>query len=242
MIRALAVVGFKESGKTQVVEGLVRELTRRGHHVGTVKHVRERGFTIDRPGKDTWRHARAGARLIVSVAPRELATIEKRSAGLVEAVRRLRGLDFIIIEGFREFKGIARVAIARNASEVKKLADEFTIACVGVGKRGLPKLGPQDSKRLANLVERKAFPLLPGLDCEYCGYKSCREFGLAVLGGKARWDGCGALRERAVLTIDGKRVPLNPFVQELIANMLAGMLSSLKGGRGKQIELKVVKE
>jgi len=241
MFRMAAVVGFKKSGKTVVVEGLVRELVRRGHRVATIKHIREPDFTMDQRGKDTWRHARAGARLVISISPRELATIEKRSADLQEAVGRLRGLDFILIEGFREFKGIARVAVARNTSEVKKLVDEFTIACVGAGKRGLPKLGLEDSKRLANLVERKAFPLLPGLDCEYCGYKSCREFGLAVLAGKAKWNGCMSLRERVVLTVDGKRVPINPFVQNLIANMLAGMLSSLKGVRGKEIELKVRK-
>ncbi len=237
----VAVVGFKKSGKTAVVEGLVRELVRRGHRVATIKHIREPDFTIDKRGKDTWRHSQAGASIVVSIAPRELATIEKRSADLQEAVGRLRGLDFVLIEGFREFKGIARVAVARNTSEAKKLVDEFTIACVGAGKRGLSKLGPEDSKRLANLVERKAFPLLPGLDCGYCGYKSCREFGLAVLAGKAKWNGCISLRERVVLTVDGKRVPINPFVQNLIANMLAGMLSSLKGVRGKEIELKVRK-
>ncbi len=241
MIRALAIVGFKKSGKTQVVEGLVHELTRRGYRVGTVKHIRERDFTIDRRGKDTWKHAKAGAKLVVSVAPRELATIEKRSAKLEEVARDLRELDFIVVEGWREFKGIARIAVTRNASEIRKLVDEFTIACVGAGKRGLPKFNLNESKRLADLAEQKAFPILPGLDCEYCGYKSCREFGLAVLAGKTKWNGCGALRERVVLAVDGKRVSLNPFVQGLIANMLAGMLSSLKGARGKEIELKVVK-
>lgn len=240
MIRAVAVVGFRKSGKTLVVEGLVHELTRRGYRVGTIKHIREKGFTIDRPGKDTWRHAKAGAKLVISIAPRELATIEKRSAKLQDVARSLRGLDFILVEGFREFSGIAKIAVARNASEMRKLVDEFTIACVGAGKRGLPRLEPDDTKKLANLVERRAFPLLPGLDCEHCGYKTCREFVLAVLAGKARWDGCGALRERVVLTVDGKRVPLNPFVQNLISNIVIGVLSSLKRAKGKKIELKVV--
>lgn len=239
-IRALAVVGFKKSGKTHVVKGLVRELARRGYRVGTIKHIRERDFTIDHEGKDTWKHAMAGAKLVVSAAPRELAIIQKRSAKLEEIARGLCGLDFIVVEGWREFKGVARIAVARNASEVERLVDEFTIACVGTKKKGLPNFKLNDSKKLANLVERKAFPLLPGLDCEYCGYKTCREFGLAVLAGKARWDGCGTLQERAVLTIDGKRVPLNPFVQNLISNIVVGVLSSLKRAKGKKIELRVV--
>lgn len=241
MTRAFAVVGFKKSGKTRVVEGLVRELARRGYRVGTIKHIRERDFTIDRPGKDTWKHAKAGAKLVVSVGPQELATIEKRSAKLEEITRGLRGLDFVGVEGWREFKGIARIAVCRNVSEVKKLVDEFTIACVGAGKKGLSKFELNDSRKLANLVERKAFPLLPGLNCQYCGHKSCREFGLAVLAGKTKWNGCTALGERVTLTVDGKRVPINPFVQNLIANTLAGMVSSLKKTKGKEIELKVVR-
>src|SRR4030066_9223 len=76
-IRAVAVVGTKKSGKTTTTENLIRELPRRGYKIATIKHVPEPDFTIDTPGKDTWRHAQSGAKTIVSAAANEIATIEK---------------------------------------------------------------------------------------------------------------------------------------------------------------------
>ncbi|MFQ6130361.1 MAG: molybdopterin-guanine dinucleotide biosynthesis protein B, partial [Candidatus Hadarchaeaceae archaeon] len=213
----------------------------RGYRVATVKHVVERGFSIDRPGKDTWRHARAGARVVVSLAPRELATIERQSAKLEEVLRRLEGSDFVIIEGFKGLKNLAKIVAARSGTDLRKLTDEFTIASVGARKAGLPVFEPEQMKKLADLVERRVPPVLPEIDCEHCGYTSCREFGLAVLAGKSRWHGCPTLQERVVLTVDGKRVFLNPFMQNMIAGAIVGILSSLKGAKGERIELKVVK-
>lgn len=241
MVRAVAIVGYREAGKTKIVEGLVRELSKRGHSVATVKHVLERGFSIDRPGKDTWRHAKAGAKVVVSIAPRELATIARRVARLEEVLGGLEGSDFVIIEGFKGRENLAKIVVARNEADLRELADEFTVASVGARKAGLPTFKFKQMKELADLVERRAPPVLPGIDCEHCGYKTCREFALAVLAGKRRWDGCPTLQERVVLRVDGKRVHLNPFIQDLVAGLIDGLLSSLKGAKGEQVELKVVK-
>jgi hypothetical protein len=42
-----------------------------------------------------------------------------------------------------------------------------------------------------------------------------------------------------MLEVDGKRVPLNPFVQELVAKVIEGITSSLKQAGGKEIVMKV---
>jgi molybdopterin-guanine dinucleotide biosynthesis protein B len=239
LLRVVGIVGYRKSGKTAVIEGLIKELVKRGYRVGTIKHVPIRGFTIDQPQKDTWRHARAGASVVVSIAPGETAQISKRRAKLMDALRALHDLDFVLVEGFREAKNIAKVAVARSKSEAAKIVDEFTIACIGHGKGKLPILQPEESEKLARLVEREALPPLPALDCGYCGYSSCRKFALAALSGRARWDGCRAMLERVELTVDGKRVYLNPFMQDLIAGIIDGMLSKLKDAKGKRVELKV---
>ena len=241
MVRAVAVVGYREAGKTEVVEGLVWELSRRGYRVATIKHVVERGFSIDRSGKDTWRHAKAGAKVVISLAPRELAIIQKRVAKLDEVLRGVEGSDFVIIEGFKGSKNLAKIVAARSMGDLRELADEFTIASVGARKAGLPSFELSQTKKLADLVERRAPPLLPELDCKHCGYTSCREFALAVVAGKRDWKGCPTLQERVVLSVDGRRVYLNPFMQNFIAGMVGGMLSSLKGAEGKRVELKVVR-
>lgn len=237
--RVLAVVGFKKSGKTRVVEGLVRELTGRGFLVGTVKHIREDDFSIDQPGKDTWKHVQAGAVRVAISTPHETSFIDKRAEDLREMVQKLDGLDFVILEGFREFNGVARVAVPRNTIEIPQLVDEFTIACVGSVKCERPTFEFEETKALADLVESRAFPLLPDLNCQHCGYPTCGEFGLAVIAGLKEWGDCTTMRERAVLEVDGKRVPLNPFVQELVTRVVGAIASSLKETEGKEIVLKV---
>jgi len=235
----VAVVGFKKSGKTVVVEGLVRELVRRGYRVGTIKHIRESDFTIDQKGKDTWRHARAGASIVVSIAPREVATMDHRGGKLEDVVRRIRGIDFLIIEGFRELKGVPRIAVVRNKSEFKKLDDDFTIACVAGGTKILKR---SEVAALAKLVEQKAMPPMFGLDCRRCGYKTCEDFTRAALVGKIRAKDCKAAFGDVELRVDGKLVPLSPFVQDFLAGATVGMLSSLKETKGEEIELRVVKK
>ena len=100
----LAVVGRKGAGKTRVVEGLVRELRARGLRVATAKHVPEEGFSLDKPGKDSWRHAEAGAEAVTLVAPSEVATIRRlrgRQPGLEDVLAWAScGCDVLIMEGF----------------------------------------------------------------------------------------------------------------------------------------------
>lgn len=232
-------MGYKGSGKTLVIEELIQELKRRGYRVGTVKHTRKRGFSLDQPGKNTWRHARAGAEAVVSLAPRELAILWKRRGKLEEAIKALEGLDFVLVEGFKGASGLAKIVVARTKREAEELVDDFTLACVGSGSRRVSTLKLHESRKLADLVELRAPPPLPGLDCGACGFKSCSEFGRAVVKGRAKVEACQPLAGKVKLWVDGRQVSLNPFMQNLLKGTLRGMLSSLKGAKGKRIELRV---
>jgi molybdopterin-guanine dinucleotide biosynthesis protein MobB len=53
--RVIGVAGFKNAGKTTLVERLVSELTDRGFRVSTVKHAHH-SFDIDHEGRDSFRH------------------------------------------------------------------------------------------------------------------------------------------------------------------------------------------
>jgi len=101
----IAVIGSKNSGKTTTIEALVRGLTRRGHCVATIKHVSEPNFTVDIKGKDSWRHAQAGAKTVVIVAAKELSIIKKGDTFKLTLNEIVKGCqnntDFVILEGFR---------------------------------------------------------------------------------------------------------------------------------------------
>lgn len=240
MLRVIGIGGYKKSGKTEIIEKLVGELVNRGYRVGTIKHIPTKGFTIDQQGTDTWRHAKAGSEKVVSISPEEIATLEKRKADIDEVLKSLRGLDFIILEGFRDSKNIAKIMIARSEEEATELDDEFTTGFVGHGVEGKPVLDRDDVDALTDFVEEKAISLVGGLDCKECGYGSCREFALAAIAGNAPKDGCRALHGKVKLTVDGRQVPLKSFMQDLIAGVVKGMLSSLKQAGGERIELRVM--
>lgn len=240
MYRAVLVAGFHGAGKTKLVVSIVGELVKRGYRVGTVKHIPEEHFTIDQTGKDTWAHAKAGAELVVSLAPGEVAWIEKRSVELEEVLRRLSGVDFVVVEGFKGFSGLAKIVVARNQAEAEKLVDELTIAIVGVRLSSVPSFDFGQVNEIVNLIEQKSFPPFFGLDCKRCGFDSCEKFAAAVVSGKRRWQECEALADRVILKVNGRQLPLKPFVQEMLAGVVKGMVNSLKDSQGKNIEIKVI--
>lgn len=237
--RVVAVVGFKKSGKTRVVNVLVRELTRRGYRVSTAKHIGEPNFTIDEEGRDTWKHAQAGANIVLCLADHEFVRIEREKKGIEKIAGEFQGQDFFILEGFKELGNVARVAVLRDSFETKELVNDLTLACVGAKVASIPSFSFDQVSELADLVEKKVFPPLPGLDCGHCGHKTCEELGRAIIAGRAKWNVCTTLRERSSVTVNGKPVPLNPFVQELVAQITKAVVTSLKHAEGKEVVIEV---
>lgn len=98
-MKIISVVGYKKSGKTSLVERLVTELRKHGK-VGTIKHMHEHDLNTE--GSDTWRHAKAGALVVVGVTPKQLVKFSKGE--LADALNELAdaGMDFGVVEGFKE--------------------------------------------------------------------------------------------------------------------------------------------
>ena len=104
-MRVIGIVGWKNSGKTTLVVAIVRELTRRGYRIATVKHAHH-AFDIDQPGKDSFLHREAGAQdVIVSSGARWAHMHEirdEKEPELDDLLPRLPdGVDIVIVEGFK---------------------------------------------------------------------------------------------------------------------------------------------
>lgn len=102
-MRVYGVIGWKNSGKTSLMERLVAEITGRGFSVSTVKHVHH-DVDLDQPGKDTWRHRQAGAREVVLASADRLAImVEHRGPEpeLPAVVARMAPVDLILVEGYK---------------------------------------------------------------------------------------------------------------------------------------------
>lgn len=95
------VTGWKNAGKTTLVERLVAEFVRRGWTVSTVKHAHH-DVDIDQPGRDSWRHRAAGAREVALVGGRRYAIMREGPEPALDAVlARLLPADLVLIEGYK---------------------------------------------------------------------------------------------------------------------------------------------
>jgi molybdopterin-guanine dinucleotide biosynthesis protein B len=92
-------------GKTTLIEGVIRELTSRGYSLSTIKHD-VHGFDIDKEGKDTYRHRKAGASQVFISSKNRVAMIKEvqEETKLEDIIKMASDTDFIIIEGYKNSK------------------------------------------------------------------------------------------------------------------------------------------
>jgi molybdopterin-guanine dinucleotide biosynthesis protein B len=97
----VSIIGKTKSGKTTLIEKLIGELKSRGYRVATIKHTHHK-LSFDEPGKDSWRHIKAGSEATVISTDDNTVLIKPASESL-EPLARLIGEDYDIIltEGFK---------------------------------------------------------------------------------------------------------------------------------------------
>lgn len=103
-MKVIGIVGWKNSGKTTLIENLVATFVDRGLRVSTVKHAHH-DFDIDQRGKDSDRHRAAGAfEVIIASGTRWALLHELRhepEPAIDDLLARLAPVDLVIVEGFK---------------------------------------------------------------------------------------------------------------------------------------------
>jgi len=158
-IPVVSVVGKSDSGKTTLICGLIPELKRRGYKVATIKHD-VHGFDIDKPGKDTWKHARAGADTVVISSPWKVAMIEKVEAELSmdQVIEKIKNVDIIITEGYKR-NNKPKIEIFRSSVHDAPLCGRddnlLAIASDIKPKLGVPVFATDDYAGMADLIVKQ---------------------------------------------------------------------------------------
>jgi len=152
----VAFVGRSGSGKTTVIEKVVGELVARGYRVATVKH-HGHDFEIDVPGKDSHRHARAGAEVAMVSAPGKFAVIRRveRERTLAEIAAEAGDVDLLIAEGFKHVAPVRIEVSRRECPEgLISTADEvIALVTDHASLPGVPGFGLDDAAGIADLLE-----------------------------------------------------------------------------------------
>ncbi len=103
-MRIYGVVGWKNAGKTGLMERLVAEITGRGFSVSTVKHAHHR-FDVDHAGKDSYRHREAGAREVLLASGARWALMhelrDEEEPPLEALLAKLSPVDLVLVEGYK---------------------------------------------------------------------------------------------------------------------------------------------
>lgn len=131
-MKIILLSGFSNSGKTTIIEKLSKLLIGKGYKIGVIKHTHSPHFTIDERGKDTWRFAQSGAKIIVSLSDSEIAIIKKRATEKISLEKiinifRRNGINFLFVEGFHgevgklDSKNMVRILCAKTKDEAVKL-------------------------------------------------------------------------------------------------------------------------
>jgi molybdopterin-guanine dinucleotide biosynthesis protein B len=204
----ISFVGHSDSGKTTLIESIVRILSRKGYRVGVLKHTHG-AIKADKHGTDTDKFRLAGAALSSICDDKLLVRFEKAQGHKPQAIvyELAKGLDLLIIEGYKK-EHFPKVLFSDQLPDVNL---KGIIATVG-------KKAPQPSK-VRHFQPSKASDIARWLERD-----------IIIPAQKSR---------RVVIEVDGKRLPLNEFVSDIIKETIRGALGTLKGGKGRKIDISI---
>ena len=126
-MKTIAVIGWKNSGKTTLVSRLVAHLRKKKFKVGVVKHAHH-SFDIDHPNTDSYKIREAGSYKTTIVSEKRLAHIEEKISpeiDIEELIKLNEGCDILIFEGFKKIKKLSKIEVNLKKNNKELLYKSF---------------------------------------------------------------------------------------------------------------------
>ena len=158
-MKIFGLAGWSGSGKTTLVTRLLPELIVRGYSVSTVKHAHH-NFDIDKPGKDSYAHRRAGATEVMVSSANRWALMHENCSGsepsLEALVARMSAVDLLLIEGFKRDRH-AKLEIHRPSvgKDLLCVDDPYIVAVASdavLPQVQVPVIGLDDVPAIADFI------------------------------------------------------------------------------------------
>ena len=216
-IPIIAIVGETKSGKTTTLEAITKGLTKKGYRVATAKNISETDYSVGTK-KDTRRHADESAKIVMSAAPNALTIIKKvdtEKYNLNDFVKNLCDdeVDVLILDGFKKFVAkdllvpkIVAVETTKEADEASRLFEPILLFAaptkLNMNNSKIPTFDAvQEPGKLIEIVDRRIGSIIE----------------------KRRTS-----RETLKIEVNERSLPLNPFVNKFVRNVVLSMISTLK--------------
>lgn len=164
----LQIIGRKKSGKTRLIEILIRELTNLGYRIATIKHT-SHDHEFDRPETDSWKHRGAGSEVTIILSPNRWVCHAESPGPDIQRILEdtlFRDKDLVICEGYRE-EGIPTIECLTSGLEpvIKNKSDLVAIISERKTCLNIPVFDPGEIGGLANwIIKELNITKLPGRD------------------------------------------------------------------------------
>ncbi|NNK79700.1 MAG: molybdopterin-guanine dinucleotide biosynthesis protein B [Litoreibacter sp.] len=158
-MRIFGIVGWKNSGKTGLMERLVAEITGRGFSVSTIKHAHHT-FDVDQSGKDSYRHRVAGAREVLLSSGNRWALMhelrDEEEPKLGTLLEKLTPVDLVLVEGYKRDTHYKVEAHRRETGQPLIARDDDTIRAIASDEElpdfSIPVFDLDDTKAVADFI------------------------------------------------------------------------------------------
>jgi molybdopterin-guanine dinucleotide biosynthesis protein B len=164
-MKVIGLAGWSGAGKTTLLTRVIPQLHKQGLRVSVIKHAHH-AFDVDVPGKDSWKHRKAGAaEVLVSSSQRWALMHELRGAAeprLPELLAKMSPVDLVVVEGFKR-EPHRKIEVYRAANE-KPLLFPDDPGIVGVAtdapvETTLPTAHLDDIEAVAAMMLKSAISL-----------------------------------------------------------------------------------
>ncbi len=159
-MKIYGIIGWKNSGKTSLMERLVTEITARGFSVSTVKHVHH-DVDLDQAGKDSFRHRQAGAAEVVLASAKRFALMREHRGPepeLPEILSRMAPVDLILVEGYKRDAHAKIEVFRREAGQDLIQPQDALVRAVATDVAldlPVPRLDLNDTVAIADFILRE---------------------------------------------------------------------------------------
>jgi molybdopterin-guanine dinucleotide biosynthesis protein B len=160
-MRVFAVSGYSRTGKTSLVEQIIKTLCEQGYVVVTAKSSMHDAKEVE--CTDTWKHMQAGAKTTAILGPHSTIIRYEWRKSLLEIFANTQA-DFLIVEGMKESE-IPKIWCIGDAAVDRGTIPKSTKAVISWASRDtelnkrIPFLKSNEIEKIVEIVKQEAMEL-----------------------------------------------------------------------------------